>query len=195
MKVFNDEMPKVPASAFQYLGAEGNKFRSDDLLLESPMVENMLNFVRGEIGALQTEQNQYFSETQQTFSLVPLFEQPGTSPNFEEIVKSQNICLERVDTDLNACISGLVRVVNLAYHKLVTVVWSKDAWKTVNEQSASYVADSSEGGTDQFSFLLELSCEDTEVEICLRFSCQGNVHWDNNMGRNYKFQAMQCQPT
>ena len=60
VKVFNDEMPKVPASAFQHLGAEGNKFRSDDLLLESPIVENMLNFVRGEIGALQTEKKPIF---------------------------------------------------------------------------------------------------------------------------------------
>ena len=192
MRVFNDETPKVPVSAFQHLGAEGNKFCSDDLLQEPTVVENMLNFVRKEIGVPQTEPEYCsFSEMPQTFSLKPLFQQPVACSNFTEIVKSKNICLERADTDLNGCIFGLVRVVNLAFHKLVTVVWTKDAWQTVNEQSAKYVGGSSEGGMDQFSFLLECGdlSGDTEVELCLRFSCQGD-HWDNNMRRNYIFHAI-----
>ena len=194
MKVFNDEMPKVPESAFQHLGADRNKFCSDDLMLKPTIVENMLNFVRKEVGIPQTEpMEEYctFSETQQTFSLVPLFEQPGVSSNFTNIVKSKNICLERVRTDLNACIFGLVRVANLAYHKLVTVIWTKNDWQTVNEQQASYVAGSSQGGMDQFSFHLKCGepSEEMKVELCLKFSCLGD-HWDNNMGRNYIFQAM-----
>ena len=185
----------MPVSAFQHLGAEGNKFRSDDLLREPTVVGNMLNFIRKEIGVPQTEpitaECCSFSEIRQTFSLTPSFEQPSASSNFTEIVKSKNICLETVRTDSNGCIFGLVRVANLAFHKLVTVVWTKDAWKTVTEQPAKYVAGSSEGGMDQFSFLLECGelRGDTEVELCLRFSCQGD-HWDNNMRRNYIFHAM-----
>ena len=195
MKVFNDETPKVPVSAFQHLGAEGSKFRFDDLLMQPTVVENMLN-VRKEIRVPPTEpmasESCAFSDIPpQTFSLMPLFEQPSASSNFTEIVKGKNICLETVRTDSNGCIFGLVRVANLAFHKLVTVVWTKDAWKTVTEQPAKYVAGSSEGGMDQFSFLLECGelRGDTEVELCLRFSCQGD-HWDNNMRRNYIFHAM-----
>jgi len=195
VKVFKDEMPKVPVSAFQYLGAEGNKFCSDNHQLEPTVVENKLNFGRKEIGVPQIEPTEYcytFFETQQKYSLVPLFDQPGNSLTFTNIVQSKNICLERVRTDSNACIFGLVRVVNLSYQKLVTVMWTKDDWQTVNEQAASHVVSSSEGGMDQFEFTLKCGAvpsEEMKVELCLKFSCQGDLHWDNNMGRNYIFHA------
>ena len=188
-------MPKVPVSAFQHLGVERKQFCSNDHQPKPTIVENMLNFVQKEIGVSQTEPTKdccTFSEARQRFSLVPLFEQPGTSSSFTNIVRSKNICLERVRSDSNACIFGLARVVNLAYQKLVTVMWTKDDWQTVNEQAANHVGGSSEGGMDQFSFALELGAEPSEemrVELCLKFSCQGELHWDNNMGRNYVFHA------
>ena len=180
VKVFNNEMPEVPLSAFKHLGPEGNQSCSDNGQQPEPTIDN---------DKFQHFRTDMTLESKKTFMLAPSFEQPGASSNFMNNVKSKNVCLETARTDLNGCIFGLVRVANLAYHKIVTVIWTKNSWETVNEQSADYVAGSSQGGTDQFSFLLkcrELGVE-TKIELCLKFSCQGENYWDNNDGRNYTF--------
>ena len=106
------------------------------------------------------------------------------------LVQSKKICLENLRIESNTNIFGLIRVLNLAYHKLVKVVWTNNNWKTVNENLAEYVEGSSEGGTDKFSF--QINCGevtiDTKVELCLMLSCAGD-HWDNNFGNNYKFRS------
>lgn len=178
--MFNNEMPEVPLSAFKHLGPEGNQSCSDNDQQPEPTIDN---------DKFQHFRTDMTPESKKTFMLAPSFEQPGASSNFMNNVKSKNVCLETARTDLNGCIFGLVRVANLAYHKIVTVIWTKNSWETVNEQSADYVAGSSQGGTDQFSFLLkcrELGVE-TKIELCLKFSCQGENYWDNNDGRNYTF--------
>ena len=189
----NDGAPEVPLSAFKHLRTEENNLCKDNFVPDSNVVEKMINCIRTEVSALHTElmeEPRFPSKTLEleAIALVPLFEQPGFSPTFMSLVQSKKICLEKVQIDSNTNIFGLVRVLNLAYLKLVKVVWTNNNWKTVNENFAEYVEGSSEGGTDKFSF--QINCGevtiDTEVELCLMLSCAGD-HWDNNFGNNYKF--------
>ena len=193
VKVFNDGMPEVPLSAFKHLGTEETNPSAENILPDSNFVEKMIECMRTEVSALHTElmeERHFLSQTPEALALVPLFKQPGLSPTFMSLVQSKKICLERVRIESNTNIFGLVRVLNLAYHKLVKVVWTNNNWKTVNESFAEYVDGSSEGGTDKFSF--QINCgevtTDTKVELCLMLSCDGD-HWDNNLGTNYKFRS------
>ena len=170
--MFNDGAPEVPLSAFKHLRAEETNLCKENFTPDSNVVEKMINCIRTEVSALHTElmeEPHFPSKTQEALALVPLFEQPGLSPTFMSLVQSKKICLEKAQIDSNTNIFGLVRVLNLAYLKLVKVVWTNNNWKTVNENFAEYVEGSSEGETDKFSF--RINCGevtiDTKVELGL----------------------------
>ena len=153
VKVFNDGAPEVPLSAFKHLRTEENNLCKDNFVPDSNVVEKMIKCIRTEVLALHTElmeEPRFPSKTLEleAIALVPLFEQPGFSPTFMSLVQSKKICLEKVQIDSNTNIFGLVRVLNLAYLKLVKVVWTNNNWKTVSENYAEYVEGSSEGVTD-----------------------------------------------
>ena len=88
-------------------------------------------------------------------------------------------------------LTGAARVVNLGFHKQVTVRWTVDRWKTSSDLEARYVDDLSEGLTDTFVFRLSsgLLCRGEVLELCLRYRAEGQEHWDNNNGDNYGFQV------
>ena len=126
----------------------------------------------------------------QTTSLVPMFNQPGGSSNFLETVSKQKVCLENAFMDGPHTVYGIVRVLNISFHKSVTVRWTTDEWRRVRETDAEYVVGSSQGNMDKFSF--KLATTDLEVgsrlQFCLRYECNGEF-WDSNNGANYVFQV------
>ena len=87
---------------------------------------------------------------------------------------------------------GLYDSTNDNHIQAVTVRWSTDGWRSVRETDAEYVAGSSQGATDKFSFKLQFPCEEMEVgaklQFCLRYECSGEF-WDSNRGNNYVFQV------
>ena len=87
-------------------------------------------------------------------------------------------------------IFGVVRVLNIAFQKSVTVRWTVDDWNSVTETVCTYMQGSSMGNTDQFTFTLVLESlpVGSRVQFCLRYECAGE-HWDNNEGENYVFQV------
>lgn len=126
--------------------------------------------------------------------IVPLFQQPGASPNFLDIVQLQNVALENAAVTDPICltITGLVRVRNLDFNKSVHVRYTLDAWHSYSDLQAEYIPSSCDGFSDKFSFTVFGNSMEIgqRIEIAIRFSCKGEQFWDNNYGINYCFQCM-----
>lgn len=70
--------------------------------------------------------------------LTPCFQQPGASENFLQRVIAQKVCLENaIITDLT--ITGVVRVANIGFHKIVRVRYTYSKWSSYHDIMASYV--------------------------------------------------------
>jgi len=105
-----------------------------------------------------------------------------------------NVALENAvlkEDQSEAVVAGVVKVRNMSFHKQITVRYTYDNWCTDSDVDATYipapVTTSSYDLYDRFSFELPLPCrsETDKVEFCIRFSCDGMEHWDNNDSRNY----------
>ncbi|CAH1780412.1 unnamed protein product [Owenia fusiformis] len=129
-------------------------------------------------------------KTQGSKILSPMFEQPGSRPDFIKRVHEKKVCLE------NALISGMtvmgtVRVSNINFDKTVRVRYTFDNWNSFLEAACTYVQDSCDGSTDRFSFTISVPPEFNvghrmEVALCFRLP-SGQAFWDNNDDSNYGF--------
>lgn len=166
VKVFSDDVPRVPTSAYEDLDLDPSEYQ-----VTPPLPRLALP-----------------APAPSATSLVPMFSQPGAATDFPSRVAREKVCLETALVEGHDRVSGLVRVANISFHKAVTVRWTVTDWATVQEQPAQYVT--SEGDTDKFSF--SVRCGRLEVggrlQLCIKFSCSGE-HWDSNRGDNYVFQV------
>ena len=174
VKTFADEVPRVPKAAYADLDVS-----LSDVEVGSPVVSR----------AVFTPKLPSPSQTP-TASLVPMFNQPGGSSTFLENVTNQKISLENAFMEGPHTVVGIVRVLNISFHKSVTVRWTCDDWKTTSETEAEWVSGSSAGNTDKFSFRLvsPVMGAGARLMFCLRYECSG-VYWDSNNGNNYVFQV------
>ena len=172
-KVFMDDIPRVPKAAYADLDVN-----LSDIDVGSPVTK-----------LFQPPQIQTIPKTAD-FSLVPMFNQPGGSPNFLERVSRQKVCLENAFMEGPSTVQGIVRVQNISFQKAVVVRWTVNNWQTVSESTAQYILGSSHGDTDKFSFRLSSPNLKTgeRLQFCLRYECLGD-HWDSNDGTNYTFQV------
>ena len=172
MKVFSDEIPRIPKTAFEDLDV------------------NLSDFEIGSPVTKQTFPQQIHAPTSTTTALVPMFNQPGAETNFFQKVMERKVCLENAFMSGGSVICGVVRVLNISFQKSVTVRWTVNDWNTVTDTTCEYVQGSSMGNTDKFSFRLQVGSlpVGSRVQFCLRFDCEG-VHWDSNEGGNYVFQV------
>lgn len=89
---------------------------------------------------------------------------------------------------------GIIRVLNLCYHKAVCVRTTLDGWATRFDLPAHFVPGSSDGKTDRFAFTLQLAAplppDGARVEFCLRYETPVGTFWANNSGVNY---VLLCQ--
>ena len=126
-----------------------------------------------------------------TFS--PLFAQPSGNSDFFTLLRDQKVKLESAWMSTFDTVKGTVRVVNLDFHKAVSVKYTVDDWATSSDTQGSYVKGSCDGFSDKFSFNLDISAIKGQigkkVQFCLCFCCGQNQYWDNNNGRNYSFQC------
>ena len=131
------------------------------------------------------------STSSSTTALVPMFTQPGSSTSFYDLVREKKVCLENAFMEDPTTICGVVRVLNISFHKSVGVRWTRNDWSTQNDIQATYIDGSSDGVTDKFSFRLRLGFlpVGSRVQFCLRFDSSGSEYWDNNGGANYVFQV------
>lgn len=164
VRTFLDEVPKIPKSAY------------DELIITHD-------------AELPISLGQRLDKI-----IVPLFQQPGSLPNFLDSLQQQTVALENAAVTDPICltITGIVRVRNLDFHKSVHVRYSLDAWQSYSDLQAEYIPNSCDGFSDKFSFTVFGNSMEIgqRIEIALRFSCKGEQFWDNNHGINYCFQCM-----
>jgi len=179
IKVFTDEIPRVPISAFTDLDLDPSEYQ-----VSAPMPMRKMAAKPAPVPATLSSST----------SLVPMFTQPSAaSSSFHSRISQQRICLESAFQEGQNSIAGTVRVVNLSFQKTVVIRWTTNDWASVAESTASFVKGSSREGTDQFRFKLELAAGESlsvgsRIQFCLKYICEG-VHWDSNGGANYVFQA------
>ncbi|XP_057652557.1 glycogen-binding subunit 76A [Diorhabda carinulata] len=173
VRTFMDDIPKIPTSAYEDL---------DDV----DFGESISNeFLSSMIGRTQPKAEKY---------LLPMFQQPVGLPNFLDLVREHNVCLENVfvEDPISLSLKGTVRVRNLDFHKSVHIRYTLDSWQTFADVKATYVDNSCDGFSDKFTFLLyahTLSIGQ-KLEMACRFQCRGCQYWDNNGGSNYCFQCL-----
>ncbi|XP_068115771.1 protein phosphatase 1 regulatory subunit 3E-like [Hyperolius riggenbachi] len=123
--------------------------------------------------------------------LEPLFSNPGSRPDFLDLVRQRRVCLESLFTDPFS-ISGDLRVLNLSYEKEVMVRYSVDSWDTAGEVMAVFQRGFSDRHSDRFSFKLlcpALITKEGILEFAICYRVCGTEYWDNNNGENYKVRS------
>ncbi|XP_030650072.1 protein phosphatase 1 regulatory subunit 3E [Chanos chanos] len=124
----------------------------------------------------------------QSIFMEMLFTNPGALPNFLEKVKEVKVLLECVETD-EFSLSGIVRVLNLAFEKNVFLRYTLNNWITFMDILASYVPHSTDGFTDKFSFKIITPTfleSGGTLQFAIKYCVGGEEFWDNNNGNNYK---------
>ena len=179
VRTFLDEVPNVPQSAFSDLSGVEESSQSSALLASSFPWRTSATYNR-------------IANTN-PLSLVAAFTQPGNLPNFLEMVKQQKICLETACLVDDTSLSGVVRVLNIDFHKSVLVRYTTDEWKTHSDQLATYVPGSCDGLSDRFTFSIPCA-QSLQVgqrfifALCYRVA--GQEIWDSNLSKNYVFQCI-----
>jgi hypothetical protein len=174
VKTFSDEIPRIPRAAFDDLDMNIYDYETGSTI-------SKLSFLPSTTTAVPT-----------TF-LVPMFSQPSGEPHFLETVRVRKVCLDTAFMDGPSLVVGVVQVLNISYHKSVTVKWTVNDWTTVTDTSCKYMQCNSKSNSDSFIFKLVVGSlsEGSRVQFCLKYYCEGE-HWDNNGGENYVFQVRYC---
>lgn len=183
VKTFFDEIPKVPKSAFQGLkDAELSDLDSDSGSDQAFPVQPPSGPLPQE--AIRPLLAPIFS---------PLFSQPRGSPDFFNKLRDLKVSLENAYMSDLTTVKGIVKVVNLDYHKSIYVHYTLDDWSTTSDTSASYMSGSSDGFSDKFVFNIDINSikglVGRKIQFCICFTCSNNQYWDNNSGKNYIFQC------
>ncbi|KAF1997492.1 carbohydrate-binding module family 21 protein [Amniculicola lignicola CBS 123094] len=124
-----------------------------------------------------------------------------STPNLPSKPRENDTSLVRLEDIVlfqNHILIGTVAVKDLAFAKSVTARCTPDSRKTASEVEAEYAEDmrwmKSLDGMDRFRFAINLAqlseCVPKVVRICVKYSVNGAVHWDNNNGRNFKIQLL-----
>jgi len=194
--MYLDEVPRVPKSAFQDLkDADISDLDSDSSVTSSldkgsgPLSKKIENYPY----MSKKENTRTHTNKPPSAGVKPLFAQPNGTHTMLNRLRDNKICLETAyPCDAQSIIKGVVRVVNLDFHKKVSVRYTVDDWLTFSESDATYLSGTSDRFSDKFSFVVDTTAIVENVgirlQMCLRFQCLGNDYWDNNSGGNYVFQ-------
>lgn len=191
VKTFLDEIPKVPRSAFQDLkDAELSDLDSDS---GSERTFPVLPPVGPPTSANATP-----SQPSKVPTFSPLFNQPSGSSDFFNRLRDQKVSLESAYMSDLSTIKGIVRVVNLDFHKSVFARYTLDDWATTSDATGAYMSGSCDGFSDKFTFTIDVSSikgqAGKKVHFSICFSCSNNQYWDNNSNKNYTFQCFGTPP-
>ena len=106
VKTFVDEIPCVPKAAYADLDVS-----LSDIEVGSPVV-TASRFPQPATVTVSS------AMTSATTSLVPMFTQPGGSSTFLDTVLAQKISLENAFMEGPSTVFGIVRVLNISFHKV-----------------------------------------------------------------------------
>ncbi|XP_014874075.1 protein phosphatase 1 regulatory subunit 3C-B-like [Poecilia latipinna] len=104
-------------------------------------------------------------------------------------LKAQQVCLETCSVQ-DHLLSGTVHVRNICFEKSVSVRITFDSWNSFQDVWCRYL-NNVYGcpDIDTFTFSVPLPPDlvpSSRVEFCIRYQTKDQVHWDNNLGNNYR---------
>ncbi|KAM6924475.1 protein phosphatase 1 regulatory subunit 3A [Xenentodon cancila] len=125
-----------------------------------------------------------------TYEVRPEFRGPAESVLLQA-VRTNKVEVERVspEEDEPLSFSGIIRVLNISFHKAVYIRSTMDNWASYFDYPAEYVQGSHDGDTDQFSFKLSFAppytTHGSRIEFVVRYETSGGDFWANNSSMNY----------
>ncbi|CAB1421607.1 unnamed protein product [Pleuronectes platessa] len=125
-----------------------------------------------------------------TYRVQPEFTAPAAGALLQA-VRASKVEVEQVtpleDDPLAFC--GLIRVLNVSFHKAVYIRSTMDNWVTYFDHPAEYVQGSNDGDTDRFSFKLSFAppyvTHCSRIEFVVRYETADGDFWANNSSMNY----------
>lgn len=129
-------------------------------------------------------------EREPTYSVLPQFLAPSGSA-LRQAVQARKVEVEQLGPVENEplAVSGLIRVLNVSFHKSVYIRSTMDGWVTYFDHPAEYVHGSHDGDTDQFSFKLSFAppytTHGSRIEFVVRYETADGDYWANNSSVNY----------
>lgn len=169
------------------LASVRNLTAADPFETEGGIVPQLFN----DLGAIKLKKPLATSLTQEP-SMKVSFPQPGTQPEFITKLRIQQVCLESAYIPQSRQITGIVRVMNIAYDKDVTVRWTNNKWTTFTDTQCTYCqhTGSSDTTTDRFTFTLPATSNRQDIEFAVRYKVLNNEYWDSNDGHNYLISSL-----
>lgn len=125
-----------------------------------------------------------------TYRVRPEFNAPSDGALLQA-VHANKVEVEQMSTVENEplAVSGVIRVLNISFHKAVYVRSTMDTWATYFDHPAEYVQGSHDGVTDQFSFKLSFAppylTHGSRIEFVVRYETSDGDYWANNSSVNY----------
>ncbi|XP_069560415.1 uncharacterized protein [Brachyistius frenatus] len=129
-------------------------------------------------------------EREPTYRVYPEFNAPDGSALLQA-VRTHKVEVEQMCPVENEplAFSGVVRVLNISFHKAVYIRSTMDNWATYYDHPAEYVQGSNDGDTDRFSFKLSFAppyiTDGSRIEFVVRYETSDGDYWANNSSMNY----------
>ncbi|KAI8984607.1 putative phosphatase regulatory subunit-domain-containing protein [Mycotypha africana] len=110
-------------------------------------------------------------------------------------IRLESVNLTEGDPSLMAknqfLLEGRCRALNLSFHKLVTIRYTFDLWRTFQEVTGTFRESipSTSNTWDRFEFSIPIEAKKTTSQtfyLALRYTVNGQEFWDNNNGLNYE---------
>nr|XP_040048309.1 protein phosphatase 1 regulatory subunit 3A isoform X2 [Gasterosteus aculeatus aculeatus] len=125
-----------------------------------------------------------------SYRVRPEFDAPGGGALLQA-VHSNKVEVEQLSPSETEplAFSGVVRVLNISFHKAVYIRSTMDNWASYYDHPAEYVQGSHDGTTDQFSFRLcfapPYTTHGSRIEFVVRYETSDGDFWANNSSMNY----------
>ncbi|KAG8002491.1 Protein phosphatase 1 regulatory subunit 3A [Nibea albiflora] len=129
-------------------------------------------------------------EREPTYHVQPEFNAPDGSALLQA-VHSNKVEVEQMSPVENEplAFSGVIRVLNISFHKAVYIRSTMDNWATYFDHPAEYVQGSHDGATDKFCFKLSFAppyiTHGSHIEFVVRYETSDGDYWANNSCKNY----------
>lgn len=114
--------------------------------------------------------------------------------NTEQKIRMENVQL--MDGDIEhmvnnkVIVEGRCRALNLSFHKIVSIRYSFDLWRSYQETTGEFRESiaSTSNTWDRFSFQIPVEAKQNiqTIYLALRYTVDDQDYWDNNNGLNYE---------
>ncbi|KAM4610610.1 protein phosphatase 1 regulatory subunit 3A [Polymixia lowei] len=130
------------------------------------------------------------AQREPTYHVNPEFHVP-TESALTQAVQTSKVEVELLSPveDEPLAFSGVIRVLNVSFHKAVYIRSTMDNWATYFDYPADYVQGSNDGETDKFSFKMCFAppyiTHGSRIEFVVRYETADGDYWANNSLMNY----------